>query len=378
MRILWFSEIKWDYLRTRKQQVLSRFPESDNVLFIEPLSLNLKNHLFLQHIPPVHHTTIPQLRSTRFNFLRTFIDLKPVRFLFAVFAYLWLKLLLKQQRFEPDIIVTSNVYWIETIQRLIKSYSKPIPIVYDCNDDPMSFSHIPGSTREYFRKTVEMSQSIILPYDSYRQVIPESVSGKIKIIQNGVDYETFQNPGIIPAELVSLKKPVIMYIGALFSRRFDFTLVAKTAETHPEFTVVLIGHVSEESRPLLNRLLKRKNIFYFPPVPYERITSYLQAAQVCIIPFLKSKLASSILPNKLFEYAAAGKTCVMTDFNEHLKEHTDLFYIGKSDKEFIDQINTAINKPMDPLKLKEFAKENDWQKISELFHLHLKDQINQV
>ena len=38
MIIYWFSEIKWDYLKTRKQQILSLFPKSDIIYFIEPIS----------------------------------------------------------------------------------------------------------------------------------------------------------------------------------------------------------------------------------------------------------------------------------------------------------------------------------------------------
>ena len=43
MKIIWFSEIKWSYLNTRKQHILTNFDNSDEILFVEPLSLNLKN-----------------------------------------------------------------------------------------------------------------------------------------------------------------------------------------------------------------------------------------------------------------------------------------------------------------------------------------------
>ena len=34
MKIIWFSEIKWSYLRTRKQHILANFNDSDEILFI--------------------------------------------------------------------------------------------------------------------------------------------------------------------------------------------------------------------------------------------------------------------------------------------------------------------------------------------------------
>ena len=38
MNIIWFSEIRWDYLFTRKQHLLSLFPKKDNILFIQPFN----------------------------------------------------------------------------------------------------------------------------------------------------------------------------------------------------------------------------------------------------------------------------------------------------------------------------------------------------
>ena len=35
MKIIWFSEIKWSYLRTRKQHILANFDDSDEILFKE-------------------------------------------------------------------------------------------------------------------------------------------------------------------------------------------------------------------------------------------------------------------------------------------------------------------------------------------------------
>ena len=31
MKIIWFSEIKWRYLKTRKHPILSKFPETDEI-----------------------------------------------------------------------------------------------------------------------------------------------------------------------------------------------------------------------------------------------------------------------------------------------------------------------------------------------------------
>ena len=46
MNIIWLSEIKWNYLKTRKQQIISRFPDDSSILFIEPISKKLSNNYY--------------------------------------------------------------------------------------------------------------------------------------------------------------------------------------------------------------------------------------------------------------------------------------------------------------------------------------------
>ena len=36
MDVVWLAEIKWDYLRTRKQQLIRRRPDDARILYLEP------------------------------------------------------------------------------------------------------------------------------------------------------------------------------------------------------------------------------------------------------------------------------------------------------------------------------------------------------
>ena len=72
MKIIWFSEIKWSYLRTRKQHILANFDDSDEILFIEPVSFNLKNKFNISIEKNINYVTIPQLQNSDiklFNYL---------------------------------------------------------------------------------------------------------------------------------------------------------------------------------------------------------------------------------------------------------------------------------------------------------------------
>ena len=124
MIIFWFSEIKWNYLRTRKQQILSRFHKDNFILFIEPISRIINNKFTLQDNKPIYNITIPQLRSVANPFILYIINLKLIRkciFLFSTIWFFVFQFLLKKK---PDVIITSNVFWIDTIKLLLMNKYK--------------------------------------------------------------------------------------------------------------------------------------------------------------------------------------------------------------------------------------------------------------
>ena len=94
------------------------------------------------------------------------------------------------------------------------------------------------------------------------------------------------------------------------------------------------------------------------------IGSYLKYAQVCIIPFKKNKLSQFILPNKIFEYSVLEKPFVLTNFNDDLKELSSDLLIANNDEEFSKLIVTQIKNSYDTSKLKDFALNFEWNKIS--------------
>lgn len=369
MIIIWFSEIKWDFLKTRKQQILSRFIEQDTIYFIEPISKNITNKYTLQNHNPVYSITIPQLRSVLSPFINKILNFSIVRKIITFIADLGFRMFRFFHGIKPDIIITSNVYWANTLQSM-KKKNPLLRIIYDCNDNPLAFPHTPDFKRDYFSKTVSLVDAITLPHRSYADIIPAEHQNKIKIISNGVDYDMFQDVNEIPEAISSLEEPIIMYIGAIYGR-FDFELVEQIAQSLTDHQIVLIGPVSNDVYPIFNKLLKYDNIKHIPPIPYHEIIDYISFADVCIIPLVKNKLTASVLPNKLFEYTAAGKTCIMTNFNEFLNEFNEFVHISDSPEDFIRKIEEGMRNPFDPKSLKRFAKEYDWNNISVKYRKYL-------
>lgn len=376
MKIIWFSEIKWSYLKTRKQQILSRFVDDDTIYFIEPISKRIVNKFTLQDHNPVYSLTIPQLRSVQSQLINKILKISAVRKIISIISEYYFRLFQLIHGIKPDIVITSNVYWADTL-RSMKNKNPGLKIIYDCNDNPMAFPNTPAFKLSYFLKTVSIVDAITIPHSSYKDIIPIEQQEKIKIISNGVDYDMFQANNPIPEAISEIEHPIIMYVGAIYGR-FDFVLVGQIAQTLIDHQIVLIGPVSDDVYPLLDKLLRYENVKHIPPIPHDEIINYINPADVCIIPFVKNRLTASVLPNKLFEYTAAGKTCIMTNFNEFLQEFKNFAHISESPEDFIQKIKRGIRNPIDPKLLKQFAIEYDWKNLSKKFRIYLESFIDEV
>ena len=127
----------------------------------------------------------------------------------------------------------------------------------------------------------------------------------------------------------------------------------------------------------LDDLILEKNITHIPTVPHDEIIYYLHYADVCVIPFLRTELTSTILPNKIFEYSAAGKPCVMTNFNDYLNEYEKYLFISENLEDFISNIKTTIEFPPQKNQLKKFASKYEWEEISKIFQNYLMTVIDE-
>jgi len=371
MNIIWLSEIKWNYLKTRKQQIISRFPDDSSILFIEPISKKLSNNYYPIEYSHVKAVTIPQLRSVRNRLSNKILSYLFIRKIINALATLWFRFFFHKIINNANCIITSNVYW----SPLIKTYKikyPDLPIIYDCNDNPLAFPGTPNYKKEYFIETLSLVNKIIIPHVSYRNFIPNEFHSKIEIITNGVDFELFQKINKPIEKIKKIKKPIIIYIGAI-SEWFDFDLTEYLLN-NSSYNFVLIGPVSKNAINRLDELSKHNRLHFFNAINHEEIPHYLFEANVCIIPFIKNELTESVLPNKLFEYSAAGKPSVMTNFNTYLSEFSDFVSIISDKNKFVKEINNQINNPRSSIVLKEFAKKFDWHIISSQFYDLIKNE----
>ncbi len=370
MDLLVLSEVKWNYLRTRKRFIISRFPKSTRVFFFQPLSFSLPNNFFPKREGNVTFLSTPVLKPhTESGTYNRLIQSSLVRGLLGALIVVWVKIAMLLLGVKTDTtILISNIYFVPVAERLRTSF-----VCYDCNDDPTFFPGVREWSKDYLRRTCRRADLTVACSESLAGRMASSCRDKVVVVGNGVDYDLFSARVAaeeVPNDIASIESPVVGYTGAI-KEWFDFELVKEAAKSNPEASFVLIGPVAPSVRGEAGRMATEcANVHLLGEKPYETLPLYLAAMKVCLIPFKTGPLTSVLNPNKLYEYFAAGKTVVSLRYSEDLAKYDGLLYLVDERAGFAEAVTNALRRPVQAEKVKEVASANSWEsKAREMFDL---------
>lgn len=241
-------------------------------------------------------------------------------------------------------------------------------IIYEYIDelsDEIS-GHLPDFVYDRHKNIIEDKSNIAVgSADKLIEEI-EEIRGKenVAMITNGVQYDHWQyRSDEVPEKLkdiVSKGNPIIGYFGAL-AKWFDYELLKKVAKERPNYEIVLIGFLYDNSFKD-SKIDELENVHYLGIVDYKELNQYSQYFTISTIPFLLNDITESTSPVKLFEYMAMGHPIVTTDMRECRKYKSVL--IGKSHEDFIEKLDFALTldkKDEYYNYLKEEALANTWK-----------------
>ncbi|PWX08142.1 glycosyltransferase family 1 protein [Clostridium perfringens] len=241
-------------------------------------------------------------------------------------------------------------------------------IIYEYIDelsDEIS-GHLPDFVYDRHKNIIEDKSNIAVgSADKLIEEI-EEIRGKenVAMITNGVQYDHWQyRSDEVPEKLkdiLSKGNPIIGYFGAL-AKWFDYELLKKVAKERPNYEIVLIGFLYDNSFKD-SKIDELENVHYLGIVDYKELNKYSQYFTISTIPFLLNDITESTSPVKLFEYMAMGHPIVTTDMRECRKYKSVL--IGKSHEDFIEKLDFALTLDKNDEYynyLKEEALANTWK-----------------
>ncbi len=220
------------------------------------------------------------------------------------------------------------------------------------------------------RHGVYLEEEIIKKYDFTLATSKELtrlkslISKHVYYLPNAADISIFKKalePDVPkPIEIKDVDKKIIGYTGNI-GLRLDYNLLKQIAITHKDKILLLVGP-KDKLHFIDNGLDKLPNVIFTGSKNVNELPAYLKYIDCAIIPFEKTELTKSIYPLKINEYLAAGKPVVMTDFSD-LSEFSSVTYIAKTNEEFVNNINIAIeNNASDKILARvKTAEENTWE-----------------
>lgn len=368
MQVIWFAEIKWDYLKTRKQQIITRRPPHVRILYLEPYTRNRRNLFRLRTEGDIFCATIPFIKSAPSFPWRNVLDQQSARLAVDFVARARVRNILGQLNFDPANVgfIISNIYAVNIATSLPHKF-----LLYDCNDDHASFPGMRSWSETYFNKTSRSADAVFASSQALLQRVKaiRGESAGVEYLGNGVDFEHFQTAnGTQPSA-----KPRLGYIGAL-APWVDFDAIDDLARRHPEWEIVLVGPVLNGVDARILELTTLPNVFHLAAVPYDRVPEILHQFTVGLIPFRLNQLTRGVNPNKLYEYLAAGLPVVSTRFSEEVFRYPDLVKAADAGEAFstaCEQTVTALENNQRATDIRQralkAARENDWDVIAQSF-----------
>tara|TARA_B100000959_G_C14978859_1_gene622628 strand:+ start:1801 stop:2913 length:1113 start_codon:yes stop_codon:yes gene_type:complete len=364
MNIIWFSEIRWDYLYTRKQHLLSLFPKKDNILFIQPFNFlkkestrSIPENIICKTFPIFRRGNPLSIRCSN-NYI--------FRILIYYFLRIYIRLLVKKYlKGHIDIICISNIFFIPIANKL------KYKIVWDYNDDPEQFGEIPKwVSKEYNTLLSGKKTKIISCSKGLNNYLYSKFSNEPITIPNGVEIHRFQK--YHKYGRINKKKQVIGYVGIVSSWFFDFELIKKISEHYPLYEIRLYGPQDNNALNEINEISLLKNVYIYPAQEYKNIPSIMSEFTIGIIPLKSIEEVWRAASAKLLQYLSIGLPVVSVYMEQY--EKLSNVIMCKEHTEFIKGIDYIIQHENIDDNFKELER-YDWKFLAKQFRIELKDTI---
>ncbi|MFC1935232.1 glycosyltransferase [Chloroflexota bacterium] len=381
----------WGGIWKRRQQLMSRFAQSNRVLYVEPARFILFTLLSRNGLAKLLQGRF-YFRQERNNlfilsqylvlpFERTFLRkrIKLIKRLNDWFCGRVLTSKLKRLNFNRPVLW---VYYTPRSEGFIGKCRERI-VVCDVFDRYSAYPYYDSDP--WLKQLVDWQDASLIakadvvfacsaPLHSYCK----EFNPKVYLVPNGTDTVSRGKVSAAPKDTLNIQHPVLGYVGAIFDK-LDFKLLSYLAEENPGWSILMIGPSSASSREDKERLsaLKGKsNVFFLGPKPREELPDYYSVIDVALMPYKLTEHTRHIFPLKMFEYMAFRKPIVSTDIPA-AREFSDVVSVAHDKEQFIDSISRLISEDTSQRVQRgfEIAQEHSWdtrvEKISQVIHARL-------
>jgi UDP-galactopyranose mutase len=239
--------------------------------------------------------------------------------------------------------VRAPIFWFYTPMALeLTEGAEAAGVVYDCMDELSAFHGAPPDLGLFERKLFARADIVFAGGQALFEA-KRRYHERVYAFPSSVDAAHFASARSAgapdPADQRALPRPRIGFFGVV-DERMDRALLARTADSHPDWQIVILGPVVKIDPATLPR---RPNIHYLGPKEYADLPRYIAGWDVAIMPFAQNRSTLFISPTKTLEYLAAGKPVVSTPVRDVVRPYGEkgLVRVASGDA-FVDAVEDAL------------------------------------
>ncbi len=181
-------------------------------------------------------------------------------------------------------------------------------------------------------------------------------------VGQGCDVSLFDKKLIVkvPDDIQNIKKPIIGYIGVLYTLRLDIDVLLHLATNRPGWSIVLVGPEDDEFKA--SQLHKLNNVYFLGRKKMEELPAYLYAFDVALNPQKLNEVTIGNYPRKIDEYLAMGKPTVATK-TKAMGVFADYVYLAANKEEYLELVEKALkeNTIEKEIEREKLARSHTWE-----------------
>ena len=359
--IIYFGPEPWSGLWRNRHQLMSRFARHNKVFYVEPPT-NIRDCLR------------PGRRSKLFT--------RDTSGVTVIHGVRWLPLTgrapFKQLSIRAFLLAVSLVSGAAFGRRPLIWYSKPRMVefvgksnakrtIYHVVDEYSGYGD-PSKTEasepdpDELRMLQSVDDVIVVTQSLFESKSPHNPN--THIVANAVNFAAYSDASLTtPDDMTSIDGPVIGYSG-LVAARLDLAMLEQAASARPDWTFVFVGTINDAwCETELKRLRDLPNVRMLGTKDIDEVPRYVQQFDVCIIPYVLNLRAQNASPLKLYEYAAASRPIVSTNFAAASSFEGHVHFAGNADQ-LLTECEKALRLDVESAEVVEnrrIAAENTWE-----------------
>jgi glycosyltransferase involved in cell wall biosynthesis len=358
-RVLFISNIAWDFIWQRHQTMASLFARDADVVFCEVPGIR---RVGWRDAPRV----LARLRRLRqggrmtqeteavpkgMRIVRPFVLPATNAVFCALNGRLLDRFLAREAILLRGVDLVVNYSAARTALQLLDRVAHR-RLVYDCTDDWLAVRGIPRCLPGDERALLARADLTIVPSRRLEE-LKQPQARRIARVPHGALVERFL---VDPAVCAPGKPLTLLYYGHVHAQHLDFAAIDTLARTRPAWRIVLVG-------PVRTPHVFPPNVELRGQQPHERLRESVRAADLLLLPYSLNDYTRAVLPAKIYEYLATGRPIVAAPLPELTEGFRAQLRFAGSPAEWAGAVERALGEDSPGARDSriEIARANTWE-----------------